>query len=83
MINRNIKAPYECMGLKEYKLSDFFPEFFEFRQSEDLSRFGCENIANNLIRLEKRGKFILRIELVSVLVVIPKIQLKMEIMREN
>ena len=56
MINSNIKAPYECMELKEYKLSDFFPEFFEFRQSEDLSRFGCENIANNLIRLEKRGK---------------------------
>ena len=50
------KAPYECMELKEYKLSDFIPEFSEFRQSDDLSRFGCENIENNLIRLEKRGK---------------------------
>ena len=50
------KAPYECMELKEYKLSDFVPEFSEFRQSDDLSRFGCENIENNLIRLEKRGK---------------------------
>ena len=56
MSTNNIKAPYECMELKEYKLSDFFPEFSEFRQSEDLSRFGCENVANNLIRLEKRGK---------------------------
>ncbi len=24
----NIKSPYECMELKEYKLSDFVPEFF-------------------------------------------------------
>ena len=51
MSNKNIKAPYECMELKEYKLSDFVPEFSEFRQSDDLSRFGCENIENNLIRL--------------------------------
>ncbi|WP_292790930.1 hypothetical protein [Methanobrevibacter sp.] len=56
MTNKNIKAPYECMELKKYKLSDFIPEFSEFRQSDDLSRFGCENIADNLIRLEKRGK---------------------------
>jgi len=56
MSTNNIKAPYECMVLKEYKLSDFVPEFSEFRQSEDLSRFGCENIEDNLIRLEKRGK---------------------------
>ena len=42
MSNKNIKAPYECMELKEYKLSDFVPEFSEFRQSDDLSRFGCE-----------------------------------------
>lgn len=56
MTNIKTKAPYECMELKEYKLSDFVPEFSEFRQSDDLSRFGCENIENNLIRLEKRGK---------------------------
>ena len=56
MTSKNIKAPYECMELKEYKLSDFVPEFSEFRQSDDLSRFGCENIEDNLIRLEKRGK---------------------------
>ena len=27
MSTNNIKAPYECMELKEYKLSDFVPEF--------------------------------------------------------
>ena len=56
MLKTKIKAPYQCMDLKEYKLFDFVPEFSEFRQFDDLSRFGCENIDNNLIRLEKRGK---------------------------
>ena len=56
MTSSNIKAPYECIELKEYKLFDFVPEFSEFRQSDDLSRVGCENIEDNLIRLEKRGK---------------------------
>ena len=56
MSNNNIKAPYEYMEPKQFKLFDFVPEFSEFRQSDDLSRFGCENIADNLIRLEKRGK---------------------------
>ena len=56
MTKTKIKAPYQCMDLKEYKLFDFVPEFSEFRQFDDLSRFGCENIDNNLIRLEKRGK---------------------------
>ena len=54
MTSINIKAPYECMEPKEYKLFDFVPEFSEFRQFYDLSRFGCENIADNLIRLEKK-----------------------------
>ncbi|WP_281272110.1 hypothetical protein [Methanobrevibacter gottschalkii] len=36
MINKNIKAPYDCMELKEYKLSDFIAEFSEFHQSDDL-----------------------------------------------
>ncbi len=49
MTNTNIKAPYECMEPKEYKIFDFVPEFSEFRQFDDLSRFGCENIADNLI----------------------------------
>ena len=56
MLKTKIKAPYQNMDLKEYKLFDFVPEFSEFRQFDDLSRYGCENIDNNLIRLEKRGK---------------------------
>ena len=56
MTKTKIKAPYQCIDLKEYKLFDFVPEFSKFRQFDELSRFGCENIDNNLIRLEKRGK---------------------------
>ena len=44
------------MELKEYKFTDFVPEFSEFHQSDNVSRFGCEKIVDNLIRLEKRGK---------------------------
>lgn len=44
------------MESKQFKLFDFVPEFSEFRQSDDLSRFGCQNIGDNLIRLEKHGK---------------------------
>ncbi|WP_296790768.1 hypothetical protein [uncultured Methanobrevibacter sp.] len=83
MSSIKIKAPYGCMELKEYKLSDFVPEFSEFRQSDDLSRFGCENIDDNLIRLEKKVKFILKIELPFVQVVSHITQLKMELMKEN
>ena len=56
MTSTNIKAPHECMKSKQYKLFDFVYEFSEFCQSDDLSRFGCENIEDNLIGLEKRGK---------------------------
>ena len=56
MSSKNIKAPYKYMELKEYKLSDFVPEFAELRQSEDNSRFGCDNISNNLFRTFKKGK---------------------------
>ena len=33
-----------------------YQSFSEFRQFDDLSRFSCKNIEDNLIRLEKRGK---------------------------
>lgn len=56
MANNNINAPYDYMESKQFKLFDFVPEFSEFRQSDDLSRFGCQNIGDNLIRLEKHGK---------------------------
>ena len=82
MTSKNIKAPYECMELKEYKLSDFVPEFSEFRQSDELYHLFVKN-ENNLIRLEKEVKFILKIGLVFVQVVSLIILLKMELMKEN
>ena len=30
MSKRKIKAPYQCMDLKEYKLFDFVPEFSKY-----------------------------------------------------
>lgn len=56
MTNNNINAPYDYMESKQFKLFDFVPEFSEFRQSDDFSRFGCQNIEDNLIRLETHGK---------------------------
>ena len=38
MSTNNIKAPYEYMEIKEYKLSDFIQEFSEFHQFDDISR---------------------------------------------
>ena len=56
MTNIKTKAPYEYMESKQFKFFDFVPEFFELCEYDDLSRFGCESIDNNLIRLEKHGK---------------------------
>ena len=83
MSNKNIKAPYECMELKEYKLSDFVPEFSEFRQSDDLSRFVVKILRITLSDWKKEVKFILKIGLVFVQVVSLIILLKMELMKEN
>ena len=83
MINKNIKAPYEYMEIKEYKLSDFVPEFSDFRQFDDLSRFGCKNIEDNLIRLEKRGKIHFENIIASVQYVNLTTLLKMELMNVN
>lgn len=41
---------------KNINFSILYPSFSEFRQFDDLSRFSCENITDNLIRLEKKGK---------------------------
>ncbi len=84
MSSIKIKAPYEFMESKQFKLFDFVPEFSEFRQFDDLSRFGCENIENNLIRLEKKEvKYILRIELQFVHLVNHIMLLKMVLMNVN
>ena len=56
MTNQNTKAPNNSLGDIEYKLTDFVPEFVEFRQSEDNSQFGCDNISDNLFRTYRNGK---------------------------
>ena len=66
-----------------FKLFDFVHEFSEFRQSDDLSRFGCQNIEDNLIRLEKHGKIYFKNKIAVVQVVILEILLKMVLMKEN
>jgi len=48
--------------------------------NDKLSRFSCENIDDNLIRLEKEIKFILKIGLVFVHVVSLITLLKMELL---
>ena len=49
-----MKASNNCINNNQYKLPDFVPEFAELRQSEDNTRFGCDNISNNL--LEHSGR---------------------------
>ena len=56
MPKENTKASNNSINDNQYKLSDFVPEFAELRQSVDNSRFGCENISNNLFRTYKNGK---------------------------
>ena len=56
MPKENTKAPNNSINNNQYKLSDFVLEFAELRQSEDNSRFGCDNISNNLFRTFRKGK---------------------------
>ena len=84
MFKDNIKAPYECMELKEYKLFDFIPEFF--LNSANLMIFPdliVKILLIILLDLKKEVKSILKIELVFVHVVSQKILLKMEFTKEN
>ncbi|WP_123833385.1 MULTISPECIES: hypothetical protein [Methanobrevibacter] len=58
------------MELKEHKLPDFI---LEFSESDDISRFGCENIADNLLDRKKGVELIFeKIELVFVQIVSQK-----------
>ena len=61
MSKENTKASNSTLADKQYKLYDFIEEFVEFRTEEDNSRFGCNNISDNLFRSYKNGKFILKI----------------------
>ena len=56
MSNQNTKASNNNLEAIEYKLTDFVPEFVEFRQPEDNSRFGCDTISDNLFRTYKDGR---------------------------
>ena len=44
----NIKASNSNMSDKLYKLSDFIPEFSQFRTNEDKTRIGCPSIDANI-----------------------------------
>ena len=56
MTNTNIKASYSTMFDKQFKLSDFVPEFSRFRTNEDKNRIGCQSIDNNLFISTRKGK---------------------------
>ena len=83
MSSIKIKAPYEFMESKQFKLFDFVPEFSEFRQFDDLSRFGCEILRIILSDWKKEVKYILRIELQFVHLVNHIMLLKMVLMNVN
>lgn len=70
MANNNKKALYNFMESNQFKLFDFVAEFSEFRQFDNLSRFGRQNnwgysnyVGKNMV------KFILKIMLRFVQVV--------------
>ena len=52
----NTKASNNRLDAIQYKLTDFVPEFVEFRQPEDNSRFGCDTISNNLFMTFRNGR---------------------------
>ena len=56
MNKENTKASNSTLTDNQYKLSDFIEEFVEFRTAEDNSRFGCDNISENLFISYKEGK---------------------------
>ena len=86
MSNKNIKAPYECMELKEYKLSDFIPEFF--LNSVNMMIFldlVVKNIADNLYQAGKKRKKLIfeKQNQYFIQVVNQKMLLKMELTKGN
>ena len=52
----NIKASNSNMSDKLYKLSDFIPEFSQFRTNEDKTRIGCPSIDNSLFVSTRKGE---------------------------
>ena len=56
MTKTNIKASNSNMSDKLYKLSDFIPEFSQFRTNEDKTRIGCPSIDNSLFVSTRKGE---------------------------
>ncbi len=56
MTNLKIKAPYDSMDLKEYKLSDFIPEFSEIDQSDDFNINRSRSTSKKTYSFLKNGK---------------------------
>ena len=52
----NIKASNSIMLDKQFKLSDFVPEFSRFRTDEDKIRNGCQSIDNSLFVSTRKGE---------------------------
>ena len=52
----NIKASNNNMSDKLYKLSDFIPEFSQFRTNEDKTRIGCPPIDDSLFVSTRKGE---------------------------
>ncbi len=56
MSKSNIKASNSNMSDKQFILCDFFPEFNEFRSSDDKSRFGCDSVDDSLFVSSRKGE---------------------------
>ena len=56
MTKTNIKASNSNMSDKLYKLSDFIPEFSQFRTNEDKTRIGCSSIDDSLFVSTRKGE---------------------------
>ena len=56
MTKTNIKASNSNMSDKLYKLSDFIPEFSQFRTNEDKTRIGCPSIDDSLFVSTRKGE---------------------------
>ena len=56
MTKTNIKASSSTLSDKQFKLSDFVPEFSRFRTVEDKIRIGCQSIDDNLFTSTRKGE---------------------------
>ena len=83
MTNQNIKASYSNMSDKQFKVSDFIPEFSKYRTIEDKKRIGCQTIDDSLLTITKKGKKYFNLQMFFVQNVTLMMLLKMELILEN